>query len=159
MSTCDEQRSEPVSVALLGNIVDVLHALLERGIRPDAVTDQTSAHDPVNGYLPQGWTVEQWDERRVARSRRHHRGRELAPWPSTSSTCCASRRMGLPVFDYGNNIRQVALDAGVARAFDFPGFVPEYIRPLFCRGIGPFRWVALSGDPRTSTRPTPRSRS
>ena len=120
--------------------------LLERGIRPDALTDQTSAHDPVNGYLPQGWSVDQWDERRAS---------------DPQGTAAAARRsmakhveyllrfksMGLPVFDYGNNIRQVALDAGVAHAFDFPGFVPEYIRPLFCRGIGPFRWVALSGDP------------
>jgi urocanate hydratase len=135
-----------LSVALLGNIVDVLQTLLERGIRPDALTDQTSAHDPVNGYLPQGWSVAQWDERRVAD-------------PEATSTA-AKRSMakhvefmlrfqdlGVPVFDYGNNIRQVAHDQGVTRAFDFPGFVPAYIRPLFCRGIGPFRWVALSGDP------------
>jgi urocanate hydratase len=136
----------PISVALLANAVDVLEQLLERGIKPDALTDQTSAHDPVNGYLPQGWSVQQWDERRVADPR------------STAAAATASmakhvqcllrfKDMGLPVFDYGNNIRQVALDAGVARAFDIPGFVPEYIRPLFCRGIGPFRWVALSGDP------------
>jgi urocanate hydratase len=136
----------PKSVALLGNIVDVLHSLLERGIRPDALTDQTSAHDPVNGYLPQGWTVEEWDERRVT--------------DPAGTTAAATRSMarhveymlrfkalGLPVFDYGNNIRQVAFDAGVTHAFDFPGFVPAYIRPLFCRGVGPFRWVALSGDP------------
>jgi urocanate hydratase len=135
-----------ISVALLGNIVDVLGELLERGLNPDAVTDQTSAHDPVNGYLPQGWSVQQWDERRIGDS------------AGTAAAAAASmakhveyllrfKRMGLPVFDYGNNIRQVAKDAGVARAFDIPGFVPEYIRPLFCRGIGPFRWVALSGDP------------
>ena len=135
-----------VSVALLGNIVDVLGSLLENGMNPDALTDQTSAHDPVNGYLPQGWTVEQWDERRVSDPE------------ATAAAAAASmakhvayllrfKRMGLPVFDYGNNIRQVALDAGVADAFEIPGFVPEYIRPLFCRGIGPFRWVALSGDP------------
>jgi urocanate hydratase len=140
------RKSQPISVALLGNIVDVLHTLLERGIRPDAVTDQTSAHDPVNGYLPQGWTVEQWDERRATDP------------DATAAAATASmarhveyllrfKRMGLPVFDYGNNIRQVARDAGVTHAFDVPGFVPEYIRPLFCRGIGPFRWVALSGDP------------
>jgi len=141
-----KKNAKPISVALLGNIVDVLHTLLERGIRPDAVTDQTSAHDPVNGYLPQGWTVEQWDERRADdpagtaaaanRSMAKHVGYLLR-----------FKSMGLPVFDYGNNIRQVALDAGVANAFDFPGFVPAYIRPLFCRGVGPFRWVALSGDP------------
>ena len=135
-----------VSVALLGNIVDVLGELLDRGIKPDAVTDQTSAHDPVNGYLPQGWSLEQWDEQRVS-----------AP-AATAAAAAASmaqhveyllrfKRLGLPVFDYGNNIRQVAKDAGVTAAFDIPGFVPEYIRPLFCRGVGPFRWVALSGDP------------
>jgi len=137
----------------------VLHTLLERGIRPDAVTDQTSAHDPVNGYLPQGWTVEQWDERRAS--------------DPVGTTAAATRsmakhveyllrfkRLGLPVFDYGNNIRQVALDAGVAQAFDVPGFVPEYIRPLFCRGIGPFRWVcALGRPPRIFTRPMPRSKN
>jgi urocanate hydratase len=141
-----KKNAKPISVALLGNIVDVLRTLLERGIRPDAVTDQTSAHDPVNGYLPQGWTVEQWDERRAS-----------DPAGTTAAATLSMARhveyllrfksMGLPVFDYGNNIRQVAFDAGVAHAFDFPGFVPEYIRPLFCRGIGPFRWVALSGDP------------
>jgi len=139
-------KSQPISVALLGNIVDVLHNLLERGIRPDAVTDQTSAHDPVNGYLPQGWTVEQWDERRITDP-------EATAAAATASMAkhveylLRFKRMGLPVFDYGNNIRQVARDAGVAHAFEVPGFVPEYIRPLFCRGIGPFRWVALSGDP------------
>ena len=140
------KKGKPVSVALLGNIVDVLETLLERGVKPDALTDQTSAHDPVNGYLPQGWTVEQWDERRAS---------------DPDGTSAAARRsmakhveyllrykaMGLPVFDYGNNIRQMAHEEGVVRAFDIPGFVPEYIRPLFCRGIGPFRWAALSGDP------------
>jgi urocanate hydratase len=141
-----KKNSKPISVALLGNIVDVLHTLLERGIRPDAVTDQTSAHDPVNGYLPQGWTVEQWDERRAS----DPAGTTAAATRSMAKHVeylLRFKRMGLPVFDYGNNIRQVALDAGVEKAFDFPGFVPEYIRPLFCRGIGPFRWVALSGDP------------
>jgi len=136
----------PVSVALLANINDVLDALLARGIRPDALTDQTSAHDPVNGYLPQGWSVEQWDQRRVS-----------DPQATAAAASCSMahhvecllrfKDMGLPVFDYGNNIRQVARDQGVQRAFDIPGFVPEYIRPLFCRGIGPFRWAALSGDP------------
>ncbi len=140
------KNGKPISVALLGNIVDVLKTLLERGIRPDAVTDQTSAHDPVNGYLPQGWTVEQWDERRAS----DPAGTTAAATRSMAKHVeylLRFKDMGLPVFDYGNNIRQVALDAGVARAFDVPGFVPEYIRPLFCRGIGPFRWVALSGDP------------
>src|SRR6266404_6127156 len=141
-----KKKGQPISVALLGNIVDVLHTLLERGIRPDALTDQTSAHDPVNGYLPQGWTVEQWDERRAS----DPAGTAAAATRSMAQHVeymLRFKRMGLPVFDYGNNIRQVALDAGVAQAFDFPGFVPAYIRPLFCRGIGPFRWVALSGDP------------
>jgi urocanate hydratase len=135
-----------ISVALRANVVDVLEQLLERGITPDALTDQTSAHDPVNGYLPQGWSVQQWDERRVA----DPEGTAAAATASMAKHVqCLLRYkdMGLPVFDYGNNIRQVARDAGVARAFAIPGFVPEYIRPLFCRGIGPFRWVALSGDP------------
>jgi len=141
-----KKQGKPISVALLGNIVDVLGALLEHDIKPDALTDQTSAHDPVNGYLPQGWSVEQWDDRRV---------NDPAGTAAAAARSMAKhveyllrfKRMGLPVFDYGNNIRQVAFDSGVARAFDIPGFVPEYIRPLFCRGVGPFRWVALSGDP------------
>ncbi|HEY0801253.1 MAG TPA: urocanate hydratase [Steroidobacteraceae bacterium] len=141
-----KKSGKPLSVALKGNIVDVLSTLLERGIKPDALTDQTSAHDPVNGYLPQGWSVEQWDERRVS---------DPAGTAAAASQSMAKhvefllrfKHMGMPVFDYGNNIRQVAFDAGVTNAFDVPGFVPEYIRPLFCRGIGPFRWVALSGDP------------
>jgi urocanate hydratase len=135
-----------ISVALLGNIVDVLGELLDRGIKPDAVTDQTSAHDPVNGYLPQGWSIEQWDERRSS----DPKGTAAAAAASMAKHVeylLRFKRMGLPVFDYGNNIRQVAKDTGVTRAFDIPGFVPEYIRPLFCRGVGPFRWVALSGDP------------
>ncbi len=141
-----QRTGKPISVALLANAVDVLEQLLARGIAPDALTDQTSAHDPVNGYLPQGWSVQQWDERRVS---------DPAGTAAAATTSMAKhvqcllrfKDMGLPVVDYGNNIRQVARDAGVARAFDIPGFVPEYIRPLFCRGIGPFRWVALSGDP------------
>jgi urocanate hydratase len=141
-----KKHGKPLSVALLGNIVDVLSTLLERGIKPDALTDQTSAHDPVNGYLPQGWSIEQWDERRVS---------DPVGTAAAASRSMAKhveyllrfKRMGLPVFDYGNNIRQVAFDAGVSEAFAIPGFVPEYIRPLFCRGVGPFRWVALSGDP------------
>jgi urocanate hydratase len=135
-----------LSVALLGNIVEVLPLLLERGIKPDALTDQTSAHDPVNGYLPEGWSIEQWDARRVS----DPKGTAAAASRSMAKhveAMLAFKRMGLPVFDYGNNIRQVAFDSGVSAAFDIPGFVPEYIRPLFCRGVGPFRWVALSGDP------------
>ncbi len=140
------QASRPLSVALLGNIVDVLGTLLERGIAPDALTDQTSAHDPVNGYLPQGWTVEEWDERRAS----DPAGTSAAAQRSMArhvEYLLRFKAQGLPVFDYGNNIRQVARDQGVAAAFEVPGFVPEYIRPLFCRGIGPFRWAALSGDP------------
>ncbi len=136
----------PVSIALLGNVVDVLATLLERGIRPDALTDQTSAHDPVNGYLPQGWSVEEWDRRRVE----DPAGTAAAAKRSMAKHVdylLRYRAMGLPVFDYGNNLRQGAHDEGVERAFDIPGFVPEYIRPLFCRGVGPFRWAALSGDP------------
>jgi len=136
----------PVSVALLANINDVLDTLLARGIRPSAVTDQTSAHDPVNGYLPQGWSVEQWDQQRSS----DPNGTAAAASHSMAhhvECLLRFRDMGIAVFDYGNNIRQVARDQGVARAFDIPGFVPAYIRPLFCRGIGPFRWAALSGDP------------
>jgi urocanate hydratase len=141
-----KKKSKPLSVGLLGNIVDVLAELQRLGIEPDAVTDQTSAHDPVNGYLPQGWTVEQWDERRE----RDPKGTSEAAMRSMAKHVeylLALKRRGLPVFDYGNNLRQMAKNAGVERAFDIPGFVPEYIRPLFCKGVGPFRWAALSGDP------------
>jgi urocanate hydratase len=141
-----KQKAKPISVGLEGNIVDVLEALRARGIRPDALTDQTSAHDPVNGYLPQGWTVEQWDERRET----DPKGTSAAAKRSMAKHIehlLSFKAQGLPVFDYGNNLRQVAKDEGVSGAFDIPGFVPEYIRPLFCRGVGPFRWAALSGDP------------
>ena len=136
----------PRSVGLVGNAAEILPELVRRGVRPDAVTDQTSAHDVVNGYLPEGWSVAEWEEKRVsdpgavaaaARKSIVHHVRAML----------AFARMGVPVFDYGNNIRQVAKDEGVEDAFDFPGFVPAYIRPLFCRGVGPFRWAALSGDP------------
>lgn len=135
-----------LSVGLLGNAAEVLPELLRRGVRPDAVTDQTSAHDPVNGYLPEGWSVEQWEARRfadpaaVAAAARSSMARHV-------EAMLEFQRRGIPTFDYGNNIRQEAFNQGVKNAFDFPGFVPAYIRPLFCRGIGPFRWVALSGDP------------
>ncbi|WP_369930577.1 urocanate hydratase [Xanthomonas sp. NCPPB 2632] len=135
-----------VSVALLGNAADVLPEMVRRGVRPDAVTDQTSAHDPVNGYLPSGWTVEQWLERR----RTDPAGTAAAAKASMRvhvEAMLAFHRQGIPTFDYGNNIRQMAKDEGLADAFAFPGFVPAFVRPLFCRGIGPFRWVALSGDP------------
>jgi urocanate hydratase len=138
--------TEPTSVGLLGNAAQVFTEMAGRGIRPDAVTDQTSAHDPRNGYLPLGWTVEKWTEMRE----RAPEAVEEAARRSMAihvEAMLAFREMGVPTFDYGNNIRQVAKDAGIAHAFDFPGFVPAYVRPLFCRGVGPFRWVALSGDP------------
>ena len=140
------RRGRPVSVGLTGNAAEVLPELLKRGIRPDAVTDQTSAHDPVHGYLPEGWTVARWHDAQQA----DPRGVATAARASIAQhvrAMLAFQAEGVPVFDYGNNIRQVAFDEGVTNAFDFPGFVPAYIRPLFCRGIGPFRWVALSGDP------------
>ena len=135
-----------VSVGLLGNAAEVLPQLLHRGVRPDAVTDQTSAHDPVNGYLPEGWTLEQWDRLResdpgaVERAARKSMAKHV-------EAMLGFAELGIPVFDYGNNIRQVAFDEGVGNAFAFPGFVPAYVRPLFCRGVGPFRWAALSGNP------------
>jgi urocanate hydratase len=135
-----------VSVGLLGNAAEILPQMLKRGIRPDAVTDQTSAHDPANGYLPIGWSVEQWYEKRDS----DPDAVVAAAVKSMSIHVQAMldfQKQGIPTFDYGNNIRQVAFDDGVENAFDFPGFVPAYVRPLFCRGVGPFRWVALSGDP------------
>ena len=137
---------EVVSVGLLGNAAELLPEMVARGIRPDAVTDQTSAHDPIHGYLPIGWTAEKWrqlqssDQVLVAEQSRKSMAIHV-------QALLDFHEMGIPTFDYGNNIRQEALNAGVKNAFDFPGFVPAYIRPLFCRGIGPFRWVALSGDP------------
>ncbi|SDR21761.1 urocanate hydratase [Pseudoxanthomonas sp. CF125] len=137
---------EAKSIALLGNAAEILPQLVRMGVRPDAVTDQTSAHDPVHGYLPIGWKVEHWlleqktnpDKVRDAakKSMRVH-----------VEAMLEFEKQGIPVFDYGNNIRQMAFDEGCKNAFDFPGFVPAYVRPLFCRGVGPFRWVALSGDP------------
>jgi len=140
-----------VSIGLLGNAADVMPELVRRaqagGIRPDLVTDQTSAHDLVNGYLPSGWTVEQWRSAQ-ADNTQHARLRDAAAKSCATHVraMLAFKAMGVPTVDYGNNIRQVAFDQGVKDAFDFPGFVPAYIRPLFCRGKGPFRWVALSGD-------------
>ena len=139
-------RGKPVSVGLLGNAAEILPDMVRRGIRPDLLTDQTSAHDPVNGYLPIGWSVAEWVECR-------EREPEAVAAAARKSMAVHVQAMldmqaaGVPTTDYGNNIRQVAFDEGVKNAFDFPGFVPAYIRPLFCRGIGPFRWVALSGDP------------
>ena len=145
-------RREAISIGLLGNAAELLPELVKRaragGPKPDLVTDQTSAHDLINGYLPAGWSVEEWRSAQED-SNQHARLKDAA------GKSCAGRvramldfhAMGVPTVDYGNNIRQVAFDAGVANAFDFPGFVPAYIRPLFCEGKGPFRWVALSGDP------------
>jgi urocanate hydratase len=135
-----------VSVALLGNAADVLPELVRRGVRPDAVTDQTSAHDPVNGYLPSGWTVDEWFERRKSdpAGTSHAANQSMR---KHVEAMLAFHAMGVPTFDYGNNIRQMAKDEGLTEAFAFPGFVPAFVRPLFCRGVGPFRWVALSGDP------------
>jgi urocanate hydratase len=140
------QEKKPLSVGLCANAGQILPELLKRNVRPDALTDQTSAHDPVNGYLPIGWTLAEWESQRaadpeaVARAARRSMAQHV-------QAMLEFQRRGVPTFDYGNNIRQVALDAGVKDAFAFPGFVPAYIRPLFCRGVGPFRWVALSGDP------------
>ena len=133
------------SIALLGNAAEILPELVRRGVRPDAVTDQTSAHDPLHGYLPMGWTWERYvDEQshnaaKVVEAAKHSMRVHV-------EAMLHFQNMGIPVFDYGNNIRQMALEVGCTDAFDFPGFVPAYVRPLFCRGIGPFRWVALSGD-------------
>ena len=135
-----------LSVGLLGNAAEILPQLVRRGVRPDAVTDQTSAHDPANGYLPIGWTVAQWQEGRandpdaVAAAARKSMAVHV-------QAMLEFHKLGIPTFDYGNNIRQEAFNEGVVNAFDFPGFVPAYVRPLFCRGVGPFRWAALSGDP------------
>jgi urocanate hydratase len=136
----------PVSVGVLGNAAELLPTMVERGIRPDVLTDQTSAHDPVNGYLPAGWTLAQWEERRQS----DPAGVAQAAKESMRAHVAAMLKLhaqGVPTLDYGNNIRQMAFDMGLDHAFDFPGFVPAYIRPLFCRGIGPFRWAALSGNP------------
>ncbi|MEP9372131.1 urocanate hydratase [Mesorhizobium sp. KR1-2] len=140
------KEKKAISVALLGNASEILPELVKRGVKPDAVTDQTSAHDPVNGYLPIGWTVAEWEEKRerdpkaVAKAAR-------ASMAVHVKAMLDFHHQGIPTVDYGNNIRQMAKEEGVENAFDFPGFVPAYIRPLFCRGVGPFRWAALSGDP------------
>jgi urocanate hydratase len=142
--SCREKK--PVSVGVLGNAAEVFPELLKRGVKPDIVTDQTSAHDPVNGYLPKGWSLSEWqgkkesDPKAVERAARQSMAEHVR-------AMLAFHKLGVPTLDYGNNIRQMALEEGVSDAFDFPGFVPAYIRPLFCRGIGPFRWAALSGDP------------
>lgn len=137
---------EARSIAVLGNAAEILPELVRRGVRPDCVTDQTSAHDPVHGYLPIGWSVEQW----LAEQKANPEGVRDAAKKSMRvhvEAMLAFHAQGIPTVDYGNNIRQMAFDEGLKNAFDFPGFVPAYVRPLFCRGVGPFRWVALSGDP------------
>ena len=142
-SSCAEKK--PLSVGLLGNAAEIFPELVRRGIRPDVVTDQTSAHDPFNGYLPAGWSLEDWQAARE----RDPKAVEAAAMTSMAAqvrAMLAFHEKGVPTLDYGNNIRQMAKDMGVKNAFDFPGFVPAYIRPLFCRGVGPFRWVALSGE-------------
>jgi len=140
------QRGEAVSVGLLGNAAEVVPEIVRRGIRPDMVTDQTSAHDPLHGYLPIGWSLDDWE----ARQKTDPAGVAAAAKKSMAVHVRAMlefHAQGIPTVDYGNNLRQVAFDEGVEDAFAYPGFVPAYIRPLFCRGVGPFRWVALSGDP------------
>jgi urocanate hydratase len=137
---------KPISVGVVGNAAEILPELVRRGVRPDAVTDQTSAHDPVNGYLPAGWALADWQARRQS----DPNGVAVAAKQSMAihvRSMLEFWRRGVPTLDYGNNIRQMAKELGVNDAFDFPGFVPAYIRPLFCRGVGPFRWAALSGDP------------
>ncbi|WP_423187481.1 urocanate hydratase [Alishewanella sp. d11] len=137
---------KPTSIGLLANAADVFSELVARGITPDVVTDQTSAHDPLNGYLPQGWTMAQAKAKRTEDENAVVAAAKDAMAVQVKAILTMQQR-GAVATDYGNNIRQMAKDVGVANAFDFPGFVPAYIRPLFCQGIGPFRWVALSGDP------------
>ena len=141
-----KQNGKPVSIGLLGNAAEVFPDMLEKGIIPDVVTDQTSAHDPLNGYLPVGWTLDQAEAQRtkdeacVIKKAKQSMALQV-------KAMLGFQQAGAATLDYGNNIRQMALEEGIEHAFDFPGFVPAYIRPLFCQGIGPFRWAALSGDP------------
>jgi urocanate hydratase len=143
--SCSDKK--PASVGILGNAADVFPELIRRGVRPDVVTDQTSAHDPINGYLPKGWTLDEWQAKRESDPKTVEKAAKRSMVEHVRAML-AFHRMGVPTLDYGNNIRQMAKDEGLADAFDFPGFVPAYIRPLFCRGIGPFRWAALSGNPQ-----------
>ncbi|MGQ3100837.1 MAG: urocanate hydratase [Sphingopyxis solisilvae] len=146
MIEASHAEGKPVSVGLLGNAAEILPEMVRRGIHPDLLTDQTSAHDPVNGYLPAGWTLDEWFAKResdpaaVAKAAKSSMAVHVQAMLDMQAA-------GVPTTDYGNNIRQMAKDEGVENAFDFPGFVPAYVRPLFCRGVGPFRWAALSGDP------------
>ncbi len=140
-------RGEALSVGLLGNAAEIFPELVRRGVRPDIVTDQTSAHDPLNGYLPAGWTLAEAAGRAGGAILPRSKARRGPRWRVQVRAMLAFHAAGIPTVDYGNNLRQMAFDEGVQDAFAFPGFVPAYVRPLFCRGIGPFRWVALSGDP------------
>ena len=149
LSLIDEacKSNKVISVGLLGNAADIYNDILDGNVAPHAVTDQTSAHDPLNGYLPSGWDLDKAKKLRVTNPE------EVVLKAKQSMTkqvkaMLEFKNRGIPTFDYGNNIRQVAYDNGLEKAFDFPGFVPAYIRPLFCKGVGPFRWVALSGDPQ-----------
>ncbi|MCA1798593.1 MAG: urocanate hydratase [Xanthomonadaceae bacterium] len=151
------KRGDAVSVGLLGNAAEVFEQLLERGERPDLVTDQTSAHDPLNGYIPIGYTLERAAELR-ARDAHEYVRISKESMARQVRAMLGFHRAGIPTFDYGNNIRAMAQDAGVTDAFDFQGFVPLYIRPLFCEGVGPFRWVALSGDPEDIYRTDAKAR-
>jgi urocanate hydratase len=137
---------QPLSVGLVGNAAEIFPELVRRGVRPDIVTDQTSAHDPINGYLPAGWSLGDWDTRRDSDPKAVEQAAKRSMVEQVRAML-QYHAMGVPTLDYGNNIRQMARDVGLTNAFDFPGFVPAYIRPLFCRGVGPFRWAALSGDP------------
>jgi urocanate hydratase len=148
LAIIDESKrtKQPVSVGLLGNAAEVFPELVRRGVRPDMVTDQTSAHDPLNGYLPAGWTLEQHEATKASDPAKVEAAAKASMGEQVRAML-AFHRQGVPTLDYGNNIRAMAQEVGVSDAFDFPGFVPAYIRPLFCRGIGPFRWAALSGNP------------
>ena len=140
------QKNKPLSVGLLGNAAEILPEMIKRDIKPDIVTDQTSAHDPVNGYLPIGWSIEEWYEKQISDPEAVSKAAKKS-MAKHIEAMLQFHHAGIPTVDYGNNLRQVAYDEGIKEAFAFPGFVPAYVRPLFCRGIGPFRWVALSGDP------------
>ncbi len=151
LSLIEGAGQRPISVGLLGNAAEILPALYQRGVRPDLLTDQTSAHDPLNGYLPIGWSIEKWMDTRTTDPAAVSAAAKASM--AVHVRCMLDfQKAGVPTVDYGNNIRQMALEEGVKNAFDFPGFVPAYIRPLFCRGVGPFRWVALSGDPQDIAR-------
>ena len=138
---------KPISIGVLGNAAEILPDLVKRNIMPDVLTDQTSAHDPINGYLPAGWTVGEWEDKRQS-DPDGVKAASMASMKAHVQAMLDMHKRGVPTLDYGNNIRQMAFEMGLKDAFDFPGFVPAYIRPLFCRGIGPFRWAALSGNPQ-----------